>query len=179
MVIHGLWIGAYLGLLSWFVDLRPHLKKIAPAWLGGLIFGEYFFIVTPNLLFWPLLQKAVTYLVFGALKLLNFSCLVLRFPPHGLSPLVGTCQFRVSIAFQCCGIEGIVFFLLTYGAALLADRRKILPGPALRLAVVGISIMFALNIVRIVSLILVGHFYDPQFAIQVFHFLISNICTFP
>ncbi len=82
---------------------------------------------------------------------------------------IGTQSFHVIIGPACSGFEGAGLILVFSLVWLWLFRRECRFPRALLLIPAGISIMFALNAVRIFALILVGHAGAPDVAVHGFH----------
>ncbi len=83
--------------------------------------------------------------------------------------VLGTQEFRVHIAAQCSGYEGIglvVVFIMLYLSAFRADFKF---PQALLLFPIGILAIWCFNAVRIVALIAIGHEFSPAVAVGGFH----------
>jgi len=80
-----------------------------------------------------------------------------------------TGRFAVRIADQCSGLEGLGLMLIFSSAWLLLFRAEYRFPRALLLIPVGLLLVFALNVVRIAALVLIGHGGHPGIAIYGFH----------
>jgi exosortase E/protease (VPEID-CTERM system) len=80
-----------------------------------------------------------------------------------------TTHFAVQIADQCSGLEGLGLMLIFSSAWLLLFRREYRFPRALLLIPVGLSLVFALNVVRIAVLVMIGDAGHPAMAIYGFH----------
>jgi exosortase E/protease (VPEID-CTERM system) len=80
-----------------------------------------------------------------------------------------TTRFAVQIADQCSGLEGLGLMLIFSSAWLLLFRREYRFPRALLLIPVGLSLVFALNVVRIAVLVMIGDAGHPAMAIYGFH----------
>ena len=89
--------------------------------------------------------------------------------PGNLSPIFGTDKFHVIISPDCSGYEGItliVILLVSYSyhqRSILRFTRLFMLIP---IAIIG---MFFLNALRLVILIVIGHFYSADVALDGFH----------
>ncbi|MBD3296593.1 MAG: hypothetical protein GF392_04430, partial [Candidatus Omnitrophica bacterium] len=93
---------------------------------------------------------------------------VSRFAP-GKDPVIGTSIFHVSIAYSCAGLEGIILFLTVFGLLLFMDWNRINKKRGIAALIAGTVVMIFANILRIYTLLLVGHFIDKEFALATFH----------
>lgn len=82
---------------------------------------------------------------------------------------VGTEDFWVRVMPICSGYEGIGLIVVFLSAYLVGFRERFRFPHVLLLLPVGISAVWFLNVVRIVSLILVGHAGYPDIALGGFH----------
>ncbi|MDH3624353.1 MAG: exosortase E/protease, VPEID-CTERM system [Myxococcales bacterium] len=82
---------------------------------------------------------------------------------------VGTEAFGVTVAPVCSGYEGIGLVAAFLMAYLIVFREQFRFPHVLVLLPLGILAVWALNVVRIVALILVGHLWSPEIAIGGFH----------
>jgi exosortase E/protease (VPEID-CTERM system) len=83
--------------------------------------------------------------------------------------VLGTPRFAVQIADVCSGLEGVGLMLAFCAVWLLSFRREYVFPRALILLPVGVVLSFALNVVRIAALVLIGQFGQPEVAIYGFH----------
>jgi exosortase E/protease (VPEID-CTERM system) len=82
---------------------------------------------------------------------------------------LSTGRFAVKIADQCSGLEGLGLMLVFASSWLLLFRREYRFPRALLLIPLGLLLVFALNVVRLAALIMIGHSGYPQIAIYGFH----------
>jgi len=114
------------------------------------------------------LWEPATLLTFGLTKLfLNpFVSTIVAIPARRV---IGTPIFRVKIAPECSGLEG-VGLILSFGILwLLAFRRECRFPQSLLLIPLGVVLLFLLNAVRIAALILIGNAGAKQIAMGGFH----------
>lgn len=78
-------------------------------------------------------------------------------------------RFAVEVSEQCSGLEGAGLLLAFCGAWLLCFRREYYFPRALLLLPLGLALSFALNVLRIATLMLIGDAGYPQMAIYGFH----------
>jgi exosortase E/protease (VPEID-CTERM system) len=83
--------------------------------------------------------------------------------------VLGTNRFEVQIADVCSGLEGVGLMLAFSGAWLLYFRREYIFPRALLMIPVGLAAIFALNVLRIATLILIGDAGFPDVAVYGFH----------
>jgi exosortase E/protease (VPEID-CTERM system) len=83
--------------------------------------------------------------------------------------VIRTDRFAIQVAEICSGLEGMGLMLAFCVAWLTYFRREYYFPRALLLIPLGILVMFALNVVRISALLLIGHAGYPDVAIYGFH----------
>ncbi len=83
--------------------------------------------------------------------------------------LLGTPRFRVFIAPECSGLEGAALALAFGGLWLLLFRRETRFPRALLLLPAAVLLSFALNVVRLTALVLIGNAGFRQIAARGFH----------
>lgn len=82
---------------------------------------------------------------------------------------MGTDHFIVHVAPICSGYQGIGLILVFLSAYLVGFRASLRFPNVLVLIPAAIILIWLLNVLRIVSLIIVGHFWSPEVAIGGFH----------
>jgi exosortase E/protease (VPEID-CTERM system) len=82
---------------------------------------------------------------------------------------IGTPDFWVEVAPVCSGYEGIGLILVFLSAYLAVFHKRLRFPQVLLLIPAAIVLIWLLNVLRIVALILVGHFLSPEVAIGGFH----------
>jgi exosortase/archaeosortase family protein len=141
-------------------------------------------LVLPGVLLWKLFRHLnqlnhlyqwmlphVTKVVFLLIKLTGLKAYL--YLPLNTSPILGTDMFKVSIAPPCSGMEGISAFFIAFFAIVLINLKRINLIHSIVIAYVGTLIMYLTNILRIYILILIGHFYGPGLAVDLFHSAVS------
>lgn len=83
--------------------------------------------------------------------------------------VIDTGRFAVQISSQCSGVEGMGLMLAFCSAWLLLFRREYIFPRALVLIPAGLVLIFALNVVRISLLVLLGHVGLEPIAVYGFH----------
>jgi exosortase E/protease (VPEID-CTERM system) len=83
--------------------------------------------------------------------------------------VLSTDRFAVQIADVCSGLEGVGLMLAFCGAWLIYFRRDYIFPRALLLIPVGVVAIYALNVVRIAALVLIGNAGYPDVAVYGFH----------
>lgn len=86
-----------------------------------------------------------------------------------VSHVLRTDRFAVEVTETCSGLEGMGLILAFTAAWLVYFRREYIFPRALLLAPVGLAAMFALNVLRIAVLMLIGHAGFPDVAASGFH----------
>lgn len=86
-------------------------------------------------------------------------------------------NFNVNVGAPCSGIYSLVTFLFLFIASILflKDKSRINVPRATIALVVGLILVFILNIIRIAIIIYVGAFYSEELAINLFHEYLSAI----
>jgi exosortase E/protease (VPEID-CTERM system) len=113
---------------------------------------------------WDRLAQVTLHAVAWALDLLVSP---IYFDPANVE--IGTEEFWVHVAPVCSGYEGIGLILVFLSAYLVGFRKRLRFPNVLVLIPAAIVLMWLLNVLRIVALILVGHFWSPDIAIGGFH----------
>lgn len=90
-----------------------------------------------------------------------------RYDPS--SYVVGTSEFRVEIASQCSGYQGIGLIVVLLTVYLWVSRKRLRFPHALGLYPIGIAAVWLANVVRVVALILVGTWGSTSVAVAGFH----------
>ncbi len=148
-----------------------YLLSIALVLPGFLLLKLFHYSHQLNYLYRWMLPN-VTKVVFLLIKLTGLKAYL--YLSLNNSPILGTDMFKVSIAPQCSGLEGISTFLVAFFAVVLVNLKRINLIHSIVVAYVGILIMYLTNIMRIYILILIGHFYGPGLAVDLFHVQVST-----
>jgi exosortase/archaeosortase family protein len=169
----------YIFLLGFFIMLAyacytrhflhtffAHYKKSIG--LFSLVAIAYFFLIQIFQLIW---YKLSFFVASSVRFFLSLTFDVVYFSPgsHVSGPKLGIQGFLVSISDACSGIDSLLLFLSLYSLLFILDWRRMHIKRMLILFIPGIIGTILYNILRIYSLILVGVFYDPQFAVDAFH----------
>jgi exosortase E/protease (VPEID-CTERM system) len=83
--------------------------------------------------------------------------------------VLATDHFAVSVSERCSGLEGVGMMLAFCCAWLLYFRKEYIFPRALLLIPAGLALIFALNVLRIAALVLIGHAGFSEAAIFGFH----------
>jgi len=89
------------------------------------------------------------------------------FDPADLA--IGTPDFWVRVAPVCSGYEGIGLIIVFLSAYFAVFHKRLRFPNVLVLIPAAILLIWVFNVLRIVALILVGHFWSPEIAIGGFH----------
>ncbi len=114
------------------------------------------------------LWQPASFLTFGLTKAF-LSPFVSSIVANPATMVIGTPHFRVQIAPQCSGLEG-VGLILSFGILwLLLFKRECRFPQSLVLLPLSVAVLFLLNAVRIAALILIGNAGARQIALGGFH----------
>lgn len=156
-----------VSLLFAFFDLKylDYIRKeIKMPFIVSLLYGLIFFILSDlSQRLWYILSKTIGVSIYFLLNL--FFQNVIYEPNHK----IGIYPFIVQIGAPCSGIEGMGLFLLLFTFFVFVQLNVIDISKAVILGILGVVGSFLLNIFRIFSLILVGYFISPGFAVGTFH----------
>ena len=78
-------------------------------------------------------------------------------------------EFGVLVGPQCSGVEGFLLITSFLGFYIWLFREQLRFPHVLSLLVIGIILSWCFNVVRVVALILIGHHWSPDLAINGFH----------
>lgn len=81
----------------------------------------------------------------------------------------GTVQFHAAITPECSGYEGISLVVLLLAVFFYFQRSTLKISHALIMIPIAVFAMFFLNVIRLIILIAIGHFYSPEVAFNGFH----------
>ncbi|MFA4960243.1 MAG: archaeosortase/exosortase family protein [Candidatus Pacearchaeota archaeon] len=90
-------------------------------------------------------------------------------------PLIAFHKFMIGIAEPCSGIDSILLFSFLFFGILAWEWKNFNSKKALLLFIIGVIGTFALNILRIFLLILIGAYLSKSFATNVFHTNASSV----
>lgn len=160
---------AALTLVRWQV-LPSLLRAAGNSWVYAAVLALVAAILAPAA--WRVWDhgwlKLSTALTFGLVKwTLKFFSLTTVADPTTFQ--IGTTKYSVIVGGQCSGWEGVMLALLFSGGWLFIFRRDYRFPQALLLIPVSMLAMFALNVVRIATLIMIGHAGLPRVAMGGFH----------
>ena len=150
---------------KFFTDNFRKFRRQIPVF--ALLSAGYFFIIQMFQLAWSYLGTFVAKIIYFMLTLTVDNAYI-RLNP-GKSPIIGVGKFIVGISEECSGIDSLLLFLSLFTAILALDWYKINRKRMFMLLVPGIIFTVFYNILRVYLLILVGVYYDPQFAVDTFH----------
>ena len=78
-------------------------------------------------------------------------------------------EFGVLVGPQCSGVEGFLLITSFLGFYIWLFRDQLRFPHVLSLLVIGVLLSWCFNVVRVVALILIGHHWSPDLAINGFH----------
>ncbi len=144
--------------------IKQFKKSLSIFTLFGVIY--YFaFLQFQNL--WKFFSTIVTKILYFLFKLTHKNVLIYLKDPEG--PILGVNKFIVSIGKPCSGIDSMLLFTSLYTLIFIIDRHKINKKRMLLLFIPGLIGIFFFNVIRVYLLMLVGIYYDPEFAVGLFH----------
>lgn len=165
-------VAALAGAVLWLAP-APAWRRIAgrdapmvlAALAGGILLPDLADLILPLWWHWPALTGATFHAVAAVLALTGG-------PVHvdAAGYIIGIGGFRVHIAQQCSGVEGLALvtgFTALY-AALFHDRIRPLRY-ALVVLPLGLVLSWCLNVLRIAALIVIGDRVSPDLAVNGFH----------
>lgn len=85
------------------------------------------------------------------------------------SPRVGAGSFTVLITDLCSGIEGLGLFFVLSLVILFFEKKNLRFGRGIAFLLLGLFGVLIVNVIRIFSLLLVGIYYNKEFALHTFH----------
>ena len=146
-----LWLQAIraIGDLWWYAGCAAAGAALAMGWSQS---------------FWTLTARVTFEAVY---RLLSWLVPTLQVDPATL--VIDTGRFGILVAPVCSGLEGMGLMLAFCAALLLLFRREYIFPRALLLIPAGILLSFALNIVRIATLVLIGDAGFERIAVYGFH----------
>jgi exosortase/archaeosortase family protein len=112
---------------------------------------------------WELLSFGVSRLVYAALRVFPSDPLLI--PPQTISVQ----GFGVYIGEACSGVFSIFLFTCLYLLIVALDWKKISHWKAVALFPLAVIGLFLTNVLRVYLIVLVGVYYDPVFAVNLFH----------
>lgn len=125
--------------------------------------GVFYIFLSVVYSLWQPLAAVVLAGVHGLLSASGVPVVII--PPHTLL----FDKFGVTIAEYCSGIESIALFTSLYAVVGLLDWPRIHKRRYFALFPFALLVLFALNIVRVYSLILTGYYINPHIAFSLFH----------
>lgn len=128
----------------------------------GLAVLFYVFLLVVYAL-WQPLASLVLFGVNGLLGIAGLQATIL--PPHTLM----FDKFGITIAEYCSGIESIALFTSLYAVVGLLDWKRLNLRRYFTVFPLALVVLFALNIVRVYTLILAGYHINPEIAFSLFH----------
>lgn len=164
----------HLFLFLSFFERKRAAEKYTFSTLSTIALSEF-----PAAFLWRALCFNIAGMVLFLLKICGFETTTgVTDVGNPIVGILGEKPFIESIGYTCAGLEGIMLFVALFGMLLILDRKKIIKSRAVIVGIIGILIMFFINILRIFSLFLIAYFYDPEFAISTYHSYIGMILYF-
>jgi len=144
---------------------KRHWKSILTFLAIGAV---YFYIIQLFQKIWYHLSYFVAKTIYHMLSLTFDN---VYFSPGTVTqgPRLGVEGFMVGISDACSGIDSLLLFLSLYTLLLVLDWKRLDLKRMFILFIPGIIGTVAYNILRVYVLLLVGVYYDQQFAIDTFH----------
>ena len=133
-----------------------------------LVTIAYFFLIQLFQVIWYHLSYFVGMVIHF---LLSLSFQNVFFSPGTLTagPQLGVNGFIVAISSACSGIDSLLLFISLYTLLFVLDYKRLHAKRMWLLLIPGLIGTVAYNILRIYLLVLVGVFYNPEFAVDTFH----------
>ena len=151
-------------LLKWIVGHKIILYVV----LILIIITVYPQAITGLMVFWSdLLLQPTIYMSLEISRWFGFGVHI--FPGGSNAPIFGTNRFQVEILPTCSGFEGMSLAICLLGIYCYLQRNILRNLRSLLIIPLACTGMFFLNAVRIVILIMIGHFYSPELALKGFH----------
>lgn len=162
---------ALAGGLFWLARLRDWTQAlgqdgwtIALLMVGAAILPDVAELTRP---FWD--SQGLTSLTFGTVEALLRQVSDFSYADPDES-VIGVGPFAVQVARQCSGVEGAALVTGFCGLFAVIFRRELRVGRFLAVVLpLGIAASWALNVVRIAALILIGAHVSPDLAVNGFH----------
>ncbi|KJJ83720.1 membrane protein [Candidatus Omnitrophus magneticus] len=101
------------------------------------------------------------------LKLASIDAFFYQVPGH--TPVVGTPLFKVTVVHYCSGLNGIALFWAAFTVTIILSGSRVNNLKALLVYAGGTMFMYAVNILRILIIILIGHFFNSGIGVDIFH----------
>ncbi|MAG21734.1 MAG: hypothetical protein CL943_00315 [Candidatus Diapherotrites archaeon] len=117
--------------------------------------------------YWQFFSFIVTTVIYNIYKVLMLNPVMNLNNPN--LPRLGINGFVVSIADICSGVESMAYFLIAYTALIIFNWHRISLRRALILYIPGLLGVFIVNIIRVALILLIGAYYNKEFAINTFH----------
>lgn len=172
LIVGFLWLSLFQYQYTFSIVTKFRSRLIIPAILAAVwgptsarLLREVY-----SLQIWPFISNIVGKSVFF---LLNFFFEGARYSIDSEAiPVVGIPSITVKIHAYCSGIEGIGLFIVLFTILTLIEFKNLDKQKLWVLYPLGVIGAFMLNILRIFTLLVVGHYTTPAFAVGGFH---SNI----
>jgi exosortase E/protease (VPEID-CTERM system) len=171
-LLAALWLlVATASLLALFATLAPwRTWREAAVTLGALwLYAAAAAIVATAATQWSQMLWAPTTQITFRMVDLVLQPLLPALHSNAATDVLDTGRFAVMVTYKCSGLEGAGLFLVFCCAWLLYFRREYYFPRALLIIPVGLAVLFALNVLRIAALVLIGHAGYPDIALYGFH----------
>lgn len=112
---------------------------------------------------WPFFSKGVTLVVFSILVF--FTKNIEYFPPRTLF----LDNFFVEIDKACSGVESLFLFSVLFLFMALIDRKELTGFKAIGVYILGIFLLYLVNIMRVLLIVIIGAKISPDLAMGLFH----------
>lgn len=174
-------------LSAWSIRIGKFIKNYIAAGAAVLLYLYSMGLWRFHDYLWAGLCRSVGFLNLCLLRVFGFKNSTLEFAPRDCAtltpvdfntPVVYTGSYAAQIESPCSGLGGITAFLLVFVVILIADWKKLNKKKAAAVALAGTLIMYTANIIRIFALLLIGHFYGAERALELFHSL-AGIFFYP
>ena len=122
--------------------------------------------------YWTLFSRSIVRILSYVMPIATDQC---RFDPN--TYLISVNNFSVTIFPACAGFDSLAVFSLLFIATLawLFQTHRLRFARAIVAYVFGLAVMFALNVLRIAIILLVGAFWNKDLALNLFHTYLSAI----
>ncbi|GIU70303.1 MAG: hypothetical protein KatS3mg002_1539 [Candidatus Woesearchaeota archaeon] len=152
-------------------ELKEYRKEILFFIIASVVFFILMLLVQ-NL--WSYFSGAISEILYRIFSLffdnVTYKPFVSSFTmTEGGGPLLGINNFRAIVGKPCSGIDSFLLFTSLYALIFILDYKRLKKGLAIALFFVGALGMFLTNILRIFLLFIIGAYYDPKFAVGLFH----------
>jgi len=141
------------------------------AFISALIaLSEAYQLITVH--YWMYFSHAIIRILSHVIPIATDQC---RFDPN--TYLISVKSFSVTIFPACAGFDSMAVFSLLFIASMawLFQTHRLRFNRAVIAYVAGLAVMFALNVLRVAIILLVGAFWNKDLALNLFHTYLSAI----